>query len=419
MLAVIQSITFIYDSIKLEFTLGFWDDICRLRMVICVFRIIIERFEQYLSEYSFVRYTLGQQEFVYDIEKSIIIHISVRPENYNRIVLEVIFSDGKCNLNLKKFEHQPEGYLLQIFPYSGGLGCSNPFMRSRYERVNELLPELEIKRRFESWQGFSIPHLLFELTEDGETGYALSSTKAKQTMKRVISAGEDLVFACLQAEKTSAFQDQNVQYFHASGMNNHFMLDRTFVKIILNRLRGKSKSWTRKKTAPGKIGIEEGGLMFCWINARIKSTDENFNGKVIRDVKEGYYDDVDRYEFVLPDNKWKSEQLVYEIVKQIYPNGNVWYQHRPDFLFSGKGQLSYDVYIAKIRVAIEYQGKQHFEPVDIFGGEEGFKRQMERDQIKANLSKAHGVKLVYINYWEEISVELIKKKIDEALSEVP
>jgi len=383
-----------------------------------MFCTIIERFEQYISEYSYVCYKLGDQELVYDIENSIIIHISVRAENFNRIVLEVIFNEGIYDLKLKKFENQPEGYLVQVYPYYGSLGLSNPYMRSRYERVNELLPELEIKERFEHWQGFSVPHLLFELTENGETGYAVCSTKAKQTMKRVISAGEDLLFACLNAESLRMFQDKSVQYFNASGMGNHFTLDRTFVNIILNRLRGKSDTWKRKKTTPGKIGIEEGGLRFCWINARIKSPDNHFDGKVIRDVKSGYYDDIDRYEFVLPDNKWKSEQLVYELVKQLYPKGNVWYQYRPDFLFSGKGQLSYDVYIAKLRIAIEYQGKQHFEPVEIFGGTESFEKQKQRDELKARLSREHGIKLIYINYWEDISSELIKNRIDEALNEI-
>lgn len=140
--------------------------------------------------------------------------------------------------------------------------------------------------------------------------------------------------------------------------------------------------------------------------------------RIQRNCKLQYYDDIDRYEFTLPDNKWKSEQLVYELVKQLYPNGNVWYQYRPSFLVSEKGQLSYDVYIANLGLAIEYQGKQHFEPVEIFGGADSYEKQKARDQIKARLSKAHGIKLVYINYWEDLSSELIKQKIDEAIKSV-
>lgn len=57
-----------------------------------MFDTIVERFEQYISEYSYERYRLGRQELVYDIQNSIIIHVSIRPENYNRIVFEEIFN---------------------------------------------------------------------------------------------------------------------------------------------------------------------------------------------------------------------------------------------------------------------------------------------------------------------------------------
>lgn len=75
--------------------------------------------------------------------------------------------------------------------------------------------------------------------------------------------------------------------------------------------------------------------------------------------------------------------------------------------------MSYDVYILELKVAIEYQGEQHFKPVDVFGGEQHFIDQKKRDELKAQLSKTHGVKLIYVNYWEDISEELIHSKIKQ------
>lgn len=49
----------------------------------------------------------------------------------------------------------------------------------------------------------------------------------------------------------------------------------------------------------------------------------------------------------------------------------------------------------------------------IFGGEENHKRQKERDELKKKLSDENGVKLVYINYWEDITPELVRHKIEE------
>ena len=77
--------------------------------------------------------------------------------------------------------------------------------------------------------------------------------------------------------------------------------------------------------------------------------------------------------------------------------------------------MSYDIYICELRVAIEYQGKQHFEPVDYFGGKENFEKQHERDLLKARLSVENGIKLVYVNYWEDITPDLIKSKVEQAL----
>lgn len=73
--------------------------------------------------------------------------------------------------------------------------------------------------------------------------------------------------------------------------------------------------------------------------------------------------------------------------------------------------MSYDVYISGLNVAIEYQGKQHFESVDFFGGEIAFQNVQRRDKLKANLSRAHGVKLVYVNYWEDITPALIVERV--------
>ena len=63
-------------------------------------------------------------------------------------------------------------------------------------------------------------------------------------------------------------------------------------------------------------------------------------------------------------------------------------------------------------MAIEYQGKQHFEPIEIFGGIEAFEEQQKRDKLKRDLSDQNGIKLVYINYWEDITSALILERVE-------
>ena len=54
-----------------------------------------------------------------------------------------------------------------------------------------------------------------------------------------------------------------------------------------------------------------------------------------------------------------------------------------------------DFYVPSIRTAIECQGIQHFMPIDYFGGEEAFNKQVERDKLKYELCKEHGVNIIY------------------------
>ena len=74
--------------------------------------------------------------------------------------------------------------------------------------------------------------------------------------------------------------------------------------------------------------------------------------------------------------------------------------------------MSYDVYIQELKVAVEYQGEQHFHPVEYFGSQESFDRQKIRDNEKRILSEKHGIKLVYINFNENVTPELIKTRIE-------
>jgi hypothetical protein len=89
---------------------------------------------------------------------------------------------------------------------------------------------------------------------------------------------------------------------------------------------------------------------------------------------------------------WISETQLYYEIKSAFGDCAVKQHGRPGWL---RGQ-HLDVYIEEMRVAIEYQGAQHDNPVAYFGGEEGFRRTQERDARKARLCKKHGVSLIYV-----------------------
>lgn len=68
--------------------------------------------------------------------------------------------------------------------------------------------------------------------------------------------------------------------------------------------------------------------------------------------------------------------------------------------------LPFDFYLYDYNVAIEYQGEQHYKPIEYFGGEENFKKQQKRDNIKRNYCKNNKIKLLEIPYYKNIEEEL-------------
>jgi len=77
----------------------------------------------------------------------------------------------------------------------------------------------------------------------------------------------------------------------------------------------------------------------------------------------------------------------------------------------GQYPLSYDFGIyrnEKLIALIEYQGKQHFEPIDYFGGLDKFEKQQLHDELKKDYSKSIGVPLIEIPYTANTYEEIIK-----------
>ena len=60
--------------------------------------------------------------------------------------------------------------------------------------------------------------------------------------------------------------------------------------------------------------------------------------------------------------------------------------------------LPFDFYLPDYNICIEFQGKQHYEPVEYFGGKERYKEQVIRDNIKKQYCKDNNIILLEISY---------------------
>ena len=69
----------------------------------------------------------------------------------------------------------------------------------------------------------------------------------------------------------------------------------------------------------------------------------------------------------------------------------------PQFHSKFLGLLSYDFYLPDFKIAIEYNGKQHYIPIEYFGGNKRLLEQQQRDSRKANISSEQGIRLIIIN----------------------
>lgn len=70
--------------------------------------------------------------------------------------------------------------------------------------------------------------------------------------------------------------------------------------------------------------------------------------------------------------------------------------------------LHFDFYLPEYNICIEYDGIQHFEPVDYFGGKDKFKQLQYNDSIKTTYCNLNNIPLLRIRYDQNIEMELDK-----------
>ena len=93
--------------------------------------------------------------------------------------------------------------------------------------------------------------------------------------------------------------------------------------------------------------------------------------------------------------KWKHELTLFHAVRELYPD--TLFQYRPEWL----GRQSLDLYIPSLKTAIEYQGIQHYYPIEFFGGEEALAQRQELDRQKRKLCGENNVRLIEWPYSEQ------------------
>ena len=102
-------------------------------------------------------------------------------------------------------------------------------------------------------------------------------------------------------------------------------------------------------------------------------------------------------------NESKGENVIRKYLKD---NG---IKYKKQKTFDGcnyKYPLRFDFYLIKHNICIEYDGMQHFRPVNYFGGIDTFNYILIKDEIKNQYCKNNNIKLIRIRYDENIIEKL-------------
>ena len=89
---------------------------------------------------------------------------------------------------------------------------------------------------------------------------------------------------------------------------------------------------------------------------------------------------------------WVSESELHQLVAKSFTATTVLQHAQPQWL----RPQHIDTYLPEYNIGIEYQGRQHDEPIEYFGGEAAFKEQQRRDRRKKRLCRQNGCVLIEV-----------------------
>lgn len=68
--------------------------------------------------------------------------------------------------------------------------------------------------------------------------------------------------------------------------------------------------------------------------------------------------------------------------------------------------LRFDFYLPDYNICIEYNGKQHYQSIQYFGGDKNFQKQQQRDGIKRKYCRRNNIKLIEIAYNDDFNISM-------------
>lgn len=97
-----------------------------------------------------------------------------------------------------------------------------------------------------------------------------------------------------------------------------------------------------------------------------------------------------------------------EIIKVLRNNLTDFLEQHTFTEMINRRKLRCDFYLPKLNLVIEYNGKQHYQPNEFFGGKRGFDSTVERDKIKKQYCLDNGINYEIIRYDEDTKCRILE-----------
>lgn len=102
---------------------------------------------------------------------------------------------------------------------------------------------------------------------------------------------------------------------------------------------------------------------------------------------------------------WVSQTYLAKCVREVLSNYDVVLEARPEWLTPQR----LDIFVPALKLAIEYQGEQHYFPLEHWGGEQGLKDRQMMDKTKRLACQRAGIHLIEWRYTIQISTQSVRE----------